>query len=291
MIKNYLLIAFTLQFNILFSQSAPKNSEDAKPAVYVIGSIHNMHFNSDNHYSMNDLLEQISILKPDLVCGEIAPEAYNQAMEGYFPPEAALLAEMATTLDYRFVPTDWRLDYYTQSLAGKEYPSKIKKQRKKSLDKLHYRLNNSDSASLYDDVNGKDFLSIIDSLYEEIIAKNTLAEIAAGSWQERNRRIVENGLAAMGKAKVVVFVFGVDHTPQIKRQLKVFGIDAETPKRMFTPGDKHKLPVEVINRWKRNLNKLELIRDKKIVFTYDNYLKVVNSKRIEDLKEAIEVSQ
>ncbi len=72
-----------------------------------------MHFNTDYHYSINDLLSQIKALNPDIICGEITPEAFELEMEGYYPPEAAFLAQMSTQLNCRFVPVDWRLDYTT----------------------------------------------------------------------------------------------------------------------------------------------------------------------------------
>lgn len=87
-----------LLFGGCFFKKLKDDSQKSKPAFYLIGSIHNMHFDPNNHYSINDLLSQIRALKPNLVCGEITPEAYEHAMEGYFPPEAAALAEMANAL-------------------------------------------------------------------------------------------------------------------------------------------------------------------------------------------------
>ena len=61
-------------------------------------------------------------------------------MEGYFPPEAAALAEMADEMNYRFVPVDWRLDYATQSIADKEFPSSVDKQRSSLTNELQAKL-------------------------------------------------------------------------------------------------------------------------------------------------------
>lgn len=290
MIRKILFLILTLYSISLFSQEVNDNLLKEKPIVYLIGSIHNKHLNSNKHYSINDLLAQISVLKPDLVCGEITPEAYEKPMEGYFPPEAAVLAEMASELNYSFVPVDWRLDYSTQSLANKNYPLEVQEQVQTLANNLHARLKVSNSPSFYDDLHDKTTLNVLDSLYEKIIGINTLAEIASGSWHERNRRVIENGFAAAKNARIIVFVFGVDHIPQLKRQLKAIGIEAKIPSRMFVSSDKHKMPVAVIERWKRNLKNLILIRDKKVPSTYDNYQKVINSNRIEDIMEAIEKS-
>ena len=290
MIKKILFYILTISPISIFSQKIKHDTLSIKPTAYLIGSIHNMHFKPDKHYSINDLLAQIRALKPDLVCGEITPEAYKQPMEGYFPPEAAVLAEMASELNYRFVPVDWRLDYTTQSMANKEFPSEVEEQRVAILNNLHAKLKVSNKPSFYDDLHDKTILNEIDSLYEKIIGVNALAEIASGSWHERNRRAVENGLAAIGNARTIVFVFGIDHLPQLQRQLKALGIEAQIPKRMFVPGDNYKMPEVVMERWKRNLENLILIRDKKVPSTHDNYQKVINSKRIEDIEKAIQKS-
>lgn len=291
MIRKILFFILTFYSVGVFSQKLKDDSQNSKPTVYLIGSIHNMHFDPNNHYSINDLLAQIRALKPDLVCGEITPEAYEQAMEGYFPPEAAALAEMASELNSRFVPVDWRLNRATQAIADKNFPKDVEAQRLAFLDDLQAKLKSSNKLSFYDDVHDETILNDLDSLYEKIIGINPLAEIASGSWHERNRCAVENGMAAAGNAKVIVFVFGVDHTPQLKRQLKALGIEAQIPKRMFVPGDDYKVPAAIRERWKNNLKNLILIRDKKMPSTYDNYQKLINCKRIENITEALEKSR
>lgn len=287
----FFILAFSLNPGSIFSQEIKPNTLNVKPTIFLIGSIHNMHFNPDNHYSINDLLEQIRVLKPDLVCGEIAPDAYNQSMEGYFPPEAAFLAEMATELNYRFVPVDWRLDYATQTIADNNFPSSVKEQRTALLNNLQAKLKVSKDPSFYDTLHNKSILNDLDSLYEKIIGIDALAEIANGSWHERNRRTVENGLTAAENARTIVFVFGIDHLPQLQRQLNTLGFEAQIPKRLFTPGTDYKVSKAVLDRWTRNVENLKLIRDQKIAATYDNYQKVINSKRIEDITEAIQKSR
>ena len=277
MTTRILLFLLTICPLAVFSQELGNNPSEVQPTVYLVGSIHNMHLDEKNHYSINDLLAQISALKPDLVCGEITPEAYNQPMEGYFPPEAAFLAEMAEELNYRFVPVDWRLDYSTQTLAGKGIPSAVNEQSAALVKSIKAKLKASNGKSFYDILHDETTISDLDSLYEKIIGMNTLAEIANGSWHERNRRAVENGMAAAGNAHIIVFVFGIDHLPQLKRQLKSQGIDAIIPERLFTPGYDHKVSSAVLKRWERNLKNLELIRGKKIPISYDNYQKVINS--------------
>lgn len=290
MIKKTLFFILALSSINIFTQDVKHSKTGTKPEIYLIGSVHAMHFNPDNHYSIIDLQSQISALKPDLVCGEITPEAFNQAMEGYFPPEAAFLAQMASELKYRFAPVDWRLDYATQSKAESEYPLSVKRQSSALVNNYLTRLKESNSRSMYDFLHNEINIRSIDTVYEEIIGVNLIAEIATGSWHERNRHIVENGLAVAGNARRIVFVFGSDHLPQLRRQLEILGIGAQIPKRLFVPSDNFKVSYEVMERWKRNLENLMLIRDKKIPATDDNYQKLINSRRIQDLELAIQNS-
>ena len=285
-----LLSVLILWPGIVFSQGIKKDTAANKPVVYLIGAVHDMHFNPDNHYTINDLLAQVRALHPDLVCGEITPEAFQQPMEGYFPPEAAFLAEMAAESGYRFVPVDWRLDRATQMLANTNYPASVKEQSAGLVNDMQAGIRNLKEPSLYDFMHNPVTIHKLDSLYEQIICTNALSEIASGSWRERNRRIIENGMAAAGDARVIVFVFGIDHLPQLQRQLKAAGIEAQIPGRKFVPGNDFTIQNAVLDRWKRNRENLILIRDQKIPATLDNYQKVVNSRRIENLEEAIQKS-
>jgi hypothetical protein len=292
MFKKILFFILVLNSISVFSQEIKYDTLDIKPTIYLVGSVHHMHFKPENNYTVNDLLEQIRRLKPDLVCGEIVPEAFDQLMEGYFPPEAAFLAEMANELNYRFVPVDWRLDYATQFLiANNNFPDSVKELRTALLNNLQAKLKVSNGLSLYDAFHQETIIKDLDSLYEKIIRPSALAEIASGSWHERNRRIIENSLMAAKNAHTIVFVFGLDHLPGLQRELKSLGFDAQIPKRLFEPSNNLKVSKAVLDRWKRNLENLILIRDKKISTTYDNYQKVINCNRIKDIEDAIQKSQ
>jgi hypothetical protein len=261
-----------------------------KQEIFIVGSIHSMHYNPDYRYSVIDLLEQIRALKPDVVCGEIAPEAFDQVTEGYFPPEAAFLAEMASVLNYRFVPVDWRLDFATQARADSAYPETVKEKLSFFGSTYFARMNESAGQSIYDAIHSELNIAIIDSVFEQIIGADSIAEIAHGNWNERNRRIAENGMNAAGNAQRIVFVFGSDHIPQIRRQLQTLGFNSQIPGRRFAPGGNNKVPDAVLDRWKRNLGNLRLIRDRKIPVTDDYYQKIINSRRIRELEEAIQKS-
>lgn len=285
---SYLLIAILGSTDILCDIRQEKHA--GNPEIFIVGSIHSMHYNPDYHYSINDLLEQIIALKPDLVCGEIAPEAFEQVNEGYFPPEAALLAEMAQVLNYRFVPVDWRLDFATQAKADSVYPFSVK-EKLAPFGRTYFKMmNESSSESIYDAIHSEKNIAIIDSVFEKIIGADSIAEIAHGNWRERNRRIAWNGMNAAGNAQRIVFVFGSDHIPQIRRQLQSMGFDPRIPDRMFDPGGSFKVPDAVLERWRLNLENLKSICDRKIPVTDDYYQKIINSSRIRELEQAIQKS-
>ncbi|MEN5133366.1 hypothetical protein [Elizabethkingia anophelis] len=148
----------------------------------------------------------------------------------------------------------------------------------------------SNSISMYDFIHNEQTLQSLETLYKDVIGSNALAEIASGSWNERNRRIVENTMTKLGSAHTVVLVFGVDHLPGIKQYLKDIGIEAKIPKRLFIPSNNHKASNKVRERWQYNMENLILIRDKKLLVPYDDLQKVTNSRRIQDLEQAIKES-
>jgi len=225
------LIALVSICRLMAQNPAPEPAA-AAPQVFLIGSAHNMHFEERYHYSPVDLQVQVQSVHPDVVCGEITPEAYNGPMEGNFPPEAAMLAEMAPGWGVRFIPADWRISFAWQDRAGQQ----LSQDRNKSaaLDaeesKATAYFGRFSGASLYDYTSGSpEFLAMTDRKFEEEIGENTVADIAYGAWHERNRAIVENCLAAAGPARRIVFVFGASHLPQLRRQLAARGLTAQIP--------------------------------------------------------------
>ena len=110
----------------LLAQTAPLQPAPSQPVVILLGTAHELHFKPESHYSLADLQNELEALHPDLICGEIAPEAYQGPMEGYFPPEAAYVAEIASQLQARFAPTDWRIAKAWQSRAEQMEPKEIK---------------------------------------------------------------------------------------------------------------------------------------------------------------------
>lgn len=285
------LLASLVPISPLRAQDVASNA-GGSPAreIYLIGSVHDMHFEDRYHYSLIDLQVQVRSLHPDLVCGEISPEAFNGPMEGNFPPEAAMLAEIVSGWGVRFIPADWRISFAWQQRGQKQEAEN--KSNAAEVDaaqnkvKAYYDRFSGDS--LYDYTNGSpQFLSMVDHMFETVIGENTPSDIAAGAWHERNRMIVENCLAGAGSAKRIVFVFGNGHLPQLQRQLSARGLEGRIPPRAFTPAGLGTMPAEVIARWQRNLKNLEDIASGSIVVSSDLRAKVLDTNRAPVLSSEI----
>jgi hypothetical protein len=275
----------------LVGQSAVSNTSLVPtPEIYLIGSVHNMHFEERYHYSLIDLQAQIRSLHPDVVCGEITPEDFSGPMEGNFPPEAAMLSEMAPSWGARFVPADWRVSFAWQARGEKqEADNKVKATEVNAeQDKLKAYYEAFPGGSLYDYTNGSpQFQAMVDHMFEDVIGENTPSDIAAGAWHERNRMIVENCLAKAGPAKRIVFVFGAAHVAQLQRQLIALGLKGQIPPRTFSPAGLGTMPQAVIARWERNLKKLEGIADGTIAASANMKAKVQDTNRAPQLQSEI----
>lgn len=282
----------TTALHILLGIVAAVSGQHAAPArhdpgVFLVGSIHNGHFQESAHYSLQDLRAQVLALDPDLICGEITPEAYQQPLEGYFPPEAAFLDEVARDERRRFAAIDWRMDSARQSEAAAAEPALLKERSKAYADKLASQIKAFTGVSLYDFLHSAECLSAIDALYEQIKGEGTVSDIAAGSWHERNRRMATNCLRAAAGARRIVVVAGVDHVPQLRRQFLALGIQTQVPPRHFAPAGQGQVSAAVLSRWQRNLNNLRAILDGSLPVSADALVKVKQGRRIQDLEEAI----
>ncbi len=260
------------------------------PEVHLVGVLHNLHFSPRSRYSLDDLKAQILALKPDLICGEITPEALGGPMEGYFPPEAAFLAEMAPRWRMRFSAVDWRMDSALQEKAEREEPADVAARAQRMDQAFLEGLEGFTGTSLYDFAHLPATLKQVDDKFEKVLGENTVSDLAAGSWHERNRRIVANSLDAARGARRIVIVFGASHLPQLVRQLEARGIKARIAPRRFQPGGSAAVPRPVVERWRRNLENLKGVRDGRIPVAADALLKVRRSNRVRDLEQAIQAS-
>jgi hypothetical protein len=270
------LTIFTiLSIASLFAQAQSADANDtggAGPAIYLIGSVHDLHFDDRYHYSLVDLAAQVRSLAPEVICGEITPEALGRAMEGNFPPEAAMLAVMARGWHSRFVAADWRVSFSQQRQGEQEEAADQSRAAAVEAEQERMKVFYASFAgvSLYDSTTGSaQFLAAVDHLFEEVVGEGTVSDLAAGAWHERNRRIVANCLTAAGRAKGIVFVFGAAHLPQLRRQLAERGMAAQIPARAFQPAGLGRRPPPVVARWERNLRNLEDVEKGSVAISTD----------------------
>jgi hypothetical protein len=213
-------------------------------------------------------------------------------MEGNFSPEAAMLAEVAPDWAARFIPADWRVRFALQDRAtrrlSKDKPKAAAIDAEESREKAYY--DRYSGISLYDETAGsQQFQAMVDRKFEDLVGDGTVADISYGAWHERNRRIVENCLAAAGPARRIVFVFGSAHLPELRRQLARRGLTARIPARAFTPAGLGTMPPAVIARWQRNLRNLEGIANRTVKVSADNRAKVKDTNRAPALRSEIEI--
>jgi len=268
---------------LLAQTAAPPN-----PEVILLGTAHDLHFKAESHYSLADLRTEVEELHPDLICGEMTAEAYQAPMEGYFPPEAAMLAELAPALHARFAATDWRIAKAWQDRAEQMEPQDIKDKLEALTQEQAKKIQSLIEPSLFDYLHTKN-LAIADYQFEQLAGENTVTDIALGGWHERNRRIVENCLDAAAGARRIAIVYGAGHIPQLRRQLADRGITAQIAGRRFVPAGMGSVPPSVIARWQRNLDKLKRILDGSLAVSHDSLAKVRDSHRVQDLELALKI--
>jgi hypothetical protein len=284
--KRRLVVFWGLWLSIYLPAQTRPAADSSNPEVILLGTAHDLHFKAENHYSLADLRNEVEALHPDLICGEITPEAYQEPMEGYFPPEAAYLAEVAPVLHARFAATDWRITHAWQSRAEEMEPKEVKDKLEELTKETAKQMQSQAEPTLFDFLHTKG-VALADYQFEQVIGENTVSDIAMGGWHERNRRIVENCLDAARGAGRVVIVYGAGHIPQLQRQLAARGIAAQIASRRFVPTGMGNVPPSVIERWQRNLDNLKRILDGSIAVSRDSLDKVKDSHRVQDLELAL----
>jgi hypothetical protein len=189
----------------------------------------------------------------------------------------------------RVVPTDWRIATAWQDRADQQIPPKQAKLILESQKKIAERFKiATNTPEVFEFVHGE-MQQLADVQFTKIIGENNAADISFGAWHERNRRIVENCLAASDGAHKILFVYGGAHLPQIGHELQNRGLPSHLAPKLFTSAGIMPVPEEVTARWRRNLENLKAIRDGRLKVSTDNQLKVKQSHRIADLEEAIAV--
>jgi hypothetical protein len=266
-----------------------KSTSGSLPEVYLVGTAHDGHFWPEAHYSVNDLRKEIEAIHPEVICGEIASEAYKTPMEGNYPPEAVYLDEIAAVQNARFVPADWRIASAWQGRAQEMMPKALREQWEAAEAQIGKRLKEElKTETVFDFLHGE-FVILSKHKFEEVLGENTVGDIALGGWHERNRRIVENCMDASAGAHRIVIAFGASHIEQLQLQLERRGITAKIAARSFTPSGMGTVPATVVARWRVNRDNLKAILAGTIKVSDDSLSKVKDSNRVEELERALKL--
>ena len=286
--KNIPVLSAVLLLSIAVAAQTAEPTKQV-PDVYLVGTAHDGHFWPEAHYSLNDLRKEIESVRPQEICGEITPEAYKTPMEGYYPPEAVYLDEIAPALQARFVPADWRIASAWQGRAQEMMPKEVREQWEAFEGEIGKQLKDAlKTETVFDFLHGN-FVVLSKRKFEEVLGENTDGDIALGGWHERNRRIVENCLDASAGAQRIVIAFGASHIEQLEAQLERRGIAAKIPPRSFTPAGMGSVPASVVARWQLNRDNLKAILDGSLSVSNDSLSKVKDSNRVQDLERALAV--
>jgi hypothetical protein len=189
------------------------------PQFFVVGTVHRGHLNGDFMYSLADIKNIIKTIAPDVICGEVAPEAYGTPMRGYFPPEQRIVEAVASAIDAIYTPCDWRAparDYPIQAA----FPPK----NQKIIDEQQAELKREIALAGAGDfalIHSAKFQMKIKSIHDEVMAFG--GEAADGFWLTRNKNIVKQCLKVADQklAKRILFVYGIDHKYAVEQELRI----------------------------------------------------------------------
>src|SRR5690606_9650604 len=123
-----------------------------------------------------------------LICGEIFDRDTGTEMEGYYPPENAVIKAVAKAMGVEFLASDWRGPYY-DDLAAMQAMTPAERH---SFDHAHDELiaaipfGSSEMIAFY---HAKTTQEMVRNAHETRIAAGT--EIADGFWYARNQQIVK----------------------------------------------------------------------------------------------------
>ncbi|MFA8451867.1 MAG: hypothetical protein ACEPOW_14325 [Bacteroidales bacterium] len=285
-IKTLLSVSVFVLVQLIFGKILAQ-SEINKCKIYFLGTIHSNHLISDLGYTLTDLTKTIEIINPDLICIEMTEGALGKDLEGYFPPENAVILEYAKENGIDIQPIDWRYDLNKEAkkyTLTSEQRNKIKETQKKVDQIVFSYLSENDWRGYFSFIqNDKNFHSAIKNQHNVKI--KLLGEESDGYWLTRNEKIVErlNEKIKESKPKVVLVTFGLHHKYIIEDLLmNKFKVKTEEVPRLINSENSAK-GNSVIGRWTKNKEKLEkILKNDEISNELKN--KIIQSGRVKKLE-------
>lgn len=222
-----------------------------QPEVLTLGTVHSMHLQRGTGYTLSELAEQIRMVKPDLVCGEMSPEDHQSEREGFYPLEVPVVEEAAKSVGATFWPADWRpLVHVTVSAdMEKEMTPEERTRFDKAYEDFMPRFKAAHGTGFFEFLHRPDTQANFRRIHDVMIDAGT--DATAGFWDTRNQAIVKRCMRkgeAM-KAKRILFVFGAEHNYGIQDFVKRFyGLDVRPMKRL-APVSNTPQSDQVVARW------------------------------------------
>jgi hypothetical protein len=218
-----------------------------------LGTVHKYHLEKGYHYSLYDLTQAITAAKPDLICGEVAPEAYKSDLRGYFPPEQRVVEELAKRIQATYIPSDWRSSAPDFVRVPKD---PVTDQKLKEMQATSVREIQEAGAEEFAFRHSEKHQREVKAFHDLVIRSD--GEGADGYWITRNKKIVQRCLDAVSRnhAKRVLFVFGGDHNYIIQDILKSMKCTlVDVPK--VDHSSQQKLDLIVVPLWEADRERLE----------------------------------
>ena len=256
-----------------------------KPQVTLVGAIHEMHIEDRWSYSLEDLWGTVRSYKPDLICGEITPEAFGTDLEGVFPPEAAMLAVLAPSVGARFEPVDWRADYVAHRAAEEAMSAS----KTAILDAAGQAFSSDLFAAegrIFEHVHGEEFQLAAEGVHR--LDAWLGGPLADGEWEKRNGIAAERCLAATTPdTQHIVIVFGAEHLFGLRAALREAGLSATIANEKKSAS----LPLvdAITARWERNRDALARLKSTQRQLDPSYALRVEESGRVASLSRFVDV--
>ncbi len=257
--RNSRALIILLCLSLLSSCSLNK----AKPDVYILGTIHANHLISDLSYTLKDLEKTLAKVNPDMICIEMTEGSLNSDMEGYFPPENAVMIEYARSNNIPIVAIDWRPDF-DKEIEDYQLSDEHREQLKTARNNVE-RL----SLSYLMENNWEGYFDFIhtDSAFHAAIKQQhdlkieLLGEESDGYWLTRNKEMADNIIKGIEKndPKVVLVTAGLHHNYILtdllasKHSVKLKKVPS------LAKSENTELSHEVVDRWHTNRDKLQLL--------------------------------
>jgi hypothetical protein len=229
-----------------------RDSQHGGPQFLALGAAHKYHVENNYHYSLSDFVQAITVIKPDLICGEVTPEAFGSELRGYFPPEQRVVEEVAKRIHATYVPSDWR------AIVPPTHKDPATERKLKELQAAAAReileAGDEEFAFRHSEKHQRE----IKAFHDLVIHAD--GEGADGFWLTRNKKIVDRCLdaALRTKAKRVLFVFGGDHNYIIKDILESIKCTVTgVPKIVHS--SQQKLDLDLVPLWAADRKRLEKI--------------------------------